>query len=139
MSLNKVTLSGNLGSDAELRMTKGGTPVLTFSLAVNDRVPQGDGTWGDYTNWVDCTLFGKRAESLAPWLTKGAKVAIVGHLHTHSYQADGRNVKRWDVRVDDVELMQYKRENQQAAPMADYQPPAAPTDIASVYDSDIPF
>lgn len=62
MSLNNVTLSGNLGADAELRMTKGGTPVLTFSLAVNDRVPQGDGTWSDYTNWFDCTLFGKRAE-----------------------------------------------------------------------------
>ena len=60
MSLNKITLSGNLGADAELRYTKGGAPVVSFSLAVNERVQNGDGEWGDYTNWVDCCMFGKR-------------------------------------------------------------------------------
>ena len=68
MSLNKITLSGNLGADAELRYTKSGNPVVSFSLAVNERTPNGDGTWGEYTNWPDCVMFGKRAEALAPWL-----------------------------------------------------------------------
>ena len=62
MSLNKITLSGNLGADAELRYTKSGNPVVSFSLAVNERTPNGDGTWGEYTNWPDCVMFGKRAE-----------------------------------------------------------------------------
>lgn len=60
MSLNKITLSGNLGADAELRYTKSGNPVVSFSLAVNERTPNGDGTWGEYTNWPDCVMFGKR-------------------------------------------------------------------------------
>lgn len=76
MSINHVILSGNLGANSELRYTKSGTPILTFSLAVNDRVPNGDGTWGDYTNWPDCSMFGKRAEALAPYLTKGVKVTV---------------------------------------------------------------
>lgn len=50
------------------------------------------------------------------------------HLHTSTYQKDGQNVKRWEVRVDDVELMQYKREQQ-----------AAVSPAPDVYDDDIPF
>lgn len=152
MSLNKVTLSGNLGADAELRYTKGGAPVVSFSLSVNERVQKGDGEWGDYTNWVDCCMFGKRAESLAPWLQKGAKISLLGHIRTHSYERDGQRIKRWEVRVDDVELMQYKRE-QQAAPASanaaatglamatgDHSPaqPVQPA-MPDVYDDDIPF
>ena len=137
MSLNKVTLSGNLGADAELRYTKGENPVVSFSLAVNERVPQSDGSWGDYTNWPDCVMFGKRAEALAPWLRKGTKISILGHLRTRSYEKDGQRVKRWEVRVDDVELMQYKRE-QQAATASEHA--AAPgLAMPDVYDGDIQF
>ena len=148
MSLNKITLSGNLGADAELRYTKSGNSVVTFSLAVNERTPNGDGSWGEYTNWPDCVMFGKRAEALAPWLRKGTKISLLGHIHTRSYQKDGQSIKRWEVRVDDVELMQYKREKQSASVGANapalevvdggYQVQAQP-EIASVYDDDIPF
>lgn len=148
MSLNKITLSGNLGADAELRYTKSGNPVVSFSLAVNERTPNGDGTWGEYTNWPDCVMFGKRAEALAPWLRKGTKISLIGRIHTRSYQKDGQSIKRWEVRVDDVELMQYKREKQSAsvgndAPALEgvdggYQVPSQP-EAASVYDDDIPF
>lgn len=134
MSLNKVVLSGNLGADAELRYTKSGNPVVSFSLAVNERTQQSDGTWGDYTNWPDCVMFGKRAEALSPWLRKGTKISLTGRIHTRSYQRDGQNVKRWEVRVEDVELMQHKRE-QQAPTETQAQPTAEP----SIYDSDIPF
>ena len=130
MSLNKIVLSGNLGADAELRYTKSGNPVVSFSLAVNERTQQSDGTWGDYTNWPDCVMFGKRAEALSPWLRKGTKISLTGRIH----QRDGQNVKRWEVRVEDVELMQHKRE-QQAPTETQAQPTAEP----SIYDSDIPF
>ena len=134
MSLNKIVLSGNLGADAELRYTKSGNPVVSFSLAVNERTQQSDGTWGDYTNWPDCVMFGKRAEALSPWLRKGTKISLTGRIHTRSYQRDGQNVKRWEVRVEDVELMQHKRE-QQAPTETQAQPTAEP----SIDDSDIPF
>lgn len=139
MSFNKVTLSGNLGADAELRYTKGGNPVVSFSLAVNERTPNGDGTWGDYTNWPDCVMFGKRAEALAPWLRKGTKISLLGRIHTRSYQKDGQSIKRWEVRVDDVELMQYKREQQSPASVDTATAATAQATAPDVYDSDIPF
>ncbi len=89
MSLNKITLSGNLGADAELRYTKSGNPVVSFSLAVNERTPNGDGTWGEYTNWPDCVMFGKRAEELAPWLRKGTKISLL-RAHPYAQLPEGR-------------------------------------------------
>lgn len=138
MSINKVMLSGNLGADAELRYTRGGKPVALFSLAVNERVPAGDGTWGEHTSWIDCVMFGKRAEALSTWLRKGTKISLTGHLRTSTYLRDDQTVKRWEVRVDDVELMQYRR-GQQApaqgmAPEAQAQAPAP-----DQYDEDVPF
>lgn len=96
-------------------------------------------------------MFGKRAEALAPWLRKGTKISLLGRIHTRSYQKDGQSIKRWEVRVDDVELMQYKRDAQStasanaAAPglaMATGDPsPVAPAQPAApyLYDDDVPF
>ena len=64
MSINRVSISGNLTRDAELRQA-GQTPVLRFGVAVNDRHKnQQTGEWEDRPNFVDCMLFGKRADSL---------------------------------------------------------------------------
>lgn len=129
MSLNQVSVSGNLGADAELRSTKGGTPVLTFALAVNERVKQADGTWGDRASWVDCVLFGTRAQALADWLRKGNKVAVQGRLRTSTWERDGVSHKRTEVVVEEVDLMTVRRDKQQGAAQ----------DAPGVYDADIPF
>ena len=72
MSINRVIISGNLTRDPELRSTAGGTSVLGFGVAVNDRRKnQQTGEWEDYPNFVDCTMFGTRGEKLQPYLTKG--------------------------------------------------------------------
>ena len=77
MSINRVIISGNLTRDPELRSTASGMPVLGFGVAVNDRRrnPQTQ-EWEDYPNFIDCTMFGARAESGSRFLSKGAKVAI---------------------------------------------------------------
>ena len=129
MSLNQVSVSGNLGADAELRSTKGGTPVLTFALAVNERVKQADGTWGDRASWIDCVLFGARAQALADWLRKGSKVAVQGRLRTSTWERDGVSHKRTEVVVEEVDLMTVRRDKQQSAEQ----------DAPGVYDADIPF
>lgn len=59
--INTVAISGNLGRDPELRATQTGTQVLRFSVCVNERRKVGD-EWQDVPNWVDVTVFGKRAE-----------------------------------------------------------------------------
>ena len=66
MSINRVVVSGNLTRDPELRVTPGGTQVLGFGVAVNDRRRnQQTGEWEDYPNFIDCTMFGNRAEALS--------------------------------------------------------------------------
>lgn len=129
MSLNQVSVSGNLGADAELRSTKGGTPVLTFALAVNERVKQADGTWGDRASWIDCVLFGTRAQALADWLRKGNKVAVQGRLRTSTWERDGVSHKRTEVVVEEVDLMTVRRDKQQGAAQ----------DAPGVYEEDVPF
>lgn len=129
MSLNQVSVSGNLGADAELRSTRGGTPVLTFALAVNERVKQADGTWGDRASWIDCVLFGTRAQALADWLRKGNKVAVQGRLRTSTWERDGVSHKRTEVVVEEVDLMTVRRDKQQGAAQ----------DAPGVYEEDVPF
>ena len=69
MSINRVIISGNLTRDPELRSTASGLPVLGFGVAVNARRKnQQTGEWEDYPNFIDCTMFGARAESLSRYL-----------------------------------------------------------------------
>lgn len=108
MSINKVMISGNLTRDAELRTTPGGTAILNFGVAVNDRRRnQQTGEWEDYANFVDCTMFGRRAEALAQYLNKGTKVAIEGRLHYSSWEDrnSGQRRSKLDVTVDELEFM----------------------------------
>ena len=106
MSLNKVFLSGNLTRSPELRATSGGTSVLDFGVAVNERRknPQ-SGEWEDRANFVDCAMFGKRAEAVAKFLTKGQKVAIEGKIRYSSWEKDGQKRSKLSVIVDELEFM----------------------------------
>lgn len=105
MSINSVNISGNLTRDPELRQTQGGTSVLGFGIAVNDRRKDANGEWGDVPNFVDCIVFGKRADALAPILSKGSKVCISGKLRYSSWEKDGQKCSKIEVAVNELELM----------------------------------
>lgn len=125
MSINKVVISGNLTRDAELRSTPSGTSVLNLGVAVNDRRRNSQtGEWEDYANFIDCTMFGRRAESLAQYLTKGTKVAIEGRLHYSSWQDrnTGANRSKVDVTVDEIEFMSSRYGNGGGGSQGGYQP-----------------
>ena len=128
MSINRVNISGNLTRDPELRATQGGMQVLGFGVAVNDRRRnQQTGEWEDYPNFVDCTMFGNRAESMGRILHKGMKVAIEGKLRYSSWDKDGQRRSKLEVIVDEIELMSQKQGQQ--APQGyqqQYAPQAAP-------------
>ena len=149
MSINRVNISGNLTRDPELRATASGTQVLSFGVAVNDRRrnPQ-SGEWEDYPNFVDCTMFGARAEAVSRFLSKGAKVAIEGKLRYSSWERDGQRRSKLEVIVDEIEFLSRNnagttnRENapSYSARSAAPQKAAAPVPpVADVYDEDIPF
>ena len=121
MSINIVTISGNLTRDPELRQA-GNTSVLSFGVAVNDRRrnPQ-SGQWESVPNFVDCIIFGTRADALAGLLHKGSKVAIDGKLRYSSWEGkDGKKRSKLEVVVNELELMQ--RETSPEQPQHPQQP-----------------
>ena len=104
MSINRVIITGNLTRDPELRSTASGMPVLGFGVAVNDRRRnQQTGEWEDYPNFIDCTMFGARAESVSRFLSKGSKVAIEGKLRWSQWERDGQ--KRSKIRSNSFRAM----------------------------------
>lgn len=147
MSINRVNISGNLTRDPELRATAGGTQVLSFGVAVNDRRrnPQ-NGEWEDYPNFVDCTMFGTRAEAVSRYLSKGSKVAIEGKLRYSSWERDGQRRSKLEVIVDEIEFLS---RGQQGGGQGGYdaalmpapapQAPAPVPPAGDVFDEDIPF
>ncbi len=142
MSINRVVISGNLTRDPELRSTASGLPVLGFGVAVNDRRKnQQSGEWEDYPNFIDCTMFGARAESLSRFLGKGAKVAIEGKLRWSQWERDGQKRSKIEVIVDELEFMSSRGESSPQSEPASAPAPSAPVvDVSSsVYDEDIPF
>lgn len=143
MSINRVSITGNLTRDPELRVTAGGTQVLFFGVAVNDRRrnPQ-TGEWEDYPNFVDCTMFGTRVEAVSRFLAKGNKVAIEGKLRYSSWEKDGQRRSKLEVIVDEIEFMSQRQGGAApaAAPVAAPAPaPAAAPPSVDLYDEDIPF
>lgn len=151
MSINRVIISGNLTRDPELRSTQSGLPVLGFGVAVNDRRKnQQTGEWEDYPNFIDCTMFGARADSLSRYLSKGTKVAIEGKLRWSQWERDGQKRSKIEVIVDELEFMSSRDSGGQAQSYGSqhssggYAPvQAAPAPMvdasSSVYDEDIPF
>lgn len=148
MSINRVLVTGNLTRDPELRATQSGSQVLNFGIAVNDRRKNpSTGEWEDYPNFVDCTMFGTRAEKIANYIAKGSKVAIEGKLRYSSWEKDGERRSKLEVIVDEIEFMSRRDEQGGAvistpvpAPVRPAAPrQAAPVAAAEVYDEDIPF
>ena len=125
MSINHAVISGNLTRDFELRATQSGNPIGTFSVAVNDRRrnPQ-TGEWEDVPNYIDCVIFGNRAQALAQYLTKGSKVAVEGKLRWSQWEKDGQKRSKIEVVVDEVEFL--SRGQGQNAPQGAPQPGYAP-------------
>lgn len=102
--MNSITLCGNLGKDAEMRYLNNGDPVCSFSVADTQGKDKP-------TIWWNCSLFGKRAESLQQYLTKGQTVTVIGAVSERSYtDKNGQERKAMAVRVTDVALQGGKRE-----------------------------
>jgi single-strand DNA-binding protein len=161
VSINRVVISGNLTRDPELRSTPSGYTILNIGVAVNDRRRnQQTNEWEDYANFVDCVVFGNRAEYLSRALRKGSKVVIEGKLRYSSWEnKDGQRRSKIEIMVDDIDFMSPRQQSgnysqgsfdNQAAPTFSAPQPvpavpapsstvAAPPKQEDVYDEDIPF
>ncbi len=95
--VNKVTLIGNLGRDPEVRYTQSGTAVCNITVAIGERRKDGD-EWKEHTEWVNCVCFGKTAENVGQYLSKGRQVYVDGRMQTRKYQ-DKNGQDRWTTEV----------------------------------------
>lgn len=96
--LNRVLLLGNLGADPELRMTNGGQAVLKMRLATSETYLDRNRQRQERTEWHNVVVWGKRAEALGKFLTKGTRLFVEGGLRTSSYEDKDGN-KRYKTEV----------------------------------------
>ena len=109
--MNAWQFTGNIGKDAESRFLPNGDPVVSFSVGVKS----GYGEKAT-TTWARCALFGKRAESVSQYLTKGQLVGISGEVTLREWNdKEGQKRNSLEVRVNDLTLLG-KKDGQQAAP-----------------------
>lgn len=121
--INNVTLVGRLTRDVELRSTKSGKPVASFTLAV-DRQRKDDGA-----DFINCVAWDKGAELISQHVHKGDLFGIIGNIQTRSYEnKDGQKVHVVEVVVRNFQFLQPRK--QQEAPQQQ---------VVDVYESDIPF
>lgn len=138
--MNSWSFTGNLGSDSESRFAPSGDAVVSFSVGVKSG-------FGDKatTTWARCQIWGKRGESVAPYLTKGQLVGIVGELSVREYQdKQGQTKTSVDVRVNDLTLLGKKSDQPGREPVPQQAPQARPQQSRQApdplpFEDDIPF
>ena len=103
--LNRVMLLGNLGADPELRMTSGGQAVLKMRLATSETYFDKNRVKQERTEWHNVVVWGKRAEALGKFLTKGSRLFIEGGLRTSNYEdRDGNKRYRTEIVANNIIL-----------------------------------
>lgn len=135
--MNQVNLIGNLTKDLELRATSTGTNITSFNLAVRrDK---------DNTDFIPCSAFGKTAELLSKYCSKGSKLAITGTLRQSSYtDKEGNKKSSMSVLVSSIEMLDSKKKEESKEESKQNDPfeemgKIVGADNIEITDSDLPF
>jgi single-strand DNA-binding protein len=104
-SVNKVILVGNLGKDAEVRVTPGGQSVASFSIATTENWTSKEGEKKEQTEWHRIVLWGKTADTLQPYLVKGKQIYLEGRLQTRQWEKEGQKHYTTEVKADKIVLL----------------------------------
>jgi single-strand DNA-binding protein len=104
VNINSCVLVGRLTRDIEVRQIANGTSLGKLSLAVSERVKKGE-EWEDRPSYFDLTLWGKRAESLAKWLTKGTIVSATCTATQDRWEHEGKKQSKVTFKVNDISFV----------------------------------
>ena len=104
MDINHVVIVGRLTRDAELRYTNSGSAVANISLAINTRRRRDD-QWVDEAHFFDAVVWGKTAESLSPYLTKGKQIGLEGELRQNRWEQDGQRRSKVEIFTRNIQLL----------------------------------
>jgi single-strand DNA-binding protein len=132
--LNSVNIIGRLTKNSELKYTNSGFAVLNMSIAVNRRVKKND-QWTEEASFFDVSLFGKRGESLSPYLTKGQQIAIVGSLKQERWESENGKRSKVSIVADNIQLL--GKPDKSSAPSKPQQDTRK--GYEKIDDGDIPF
>jgi single-strand DNA-binding protein len=142
MSYQKIIIVGNLGRDPEMRYTPDGTPVTNFSVAVNRRWKNADGSQGEETTWFRVTAWRRQAEVAAEYLSKGRQVMVEGQMNPDKASGgprvwtgqDGVARANFEITAQRIIFLQGGQSGEQ-----DTEAPAAPHYPGDEGRDDIPF
>ena len=111
--LNKAMLIGNLGKDPEIRYSQQGTAVVNFSIATSEQwSDKNTGEKQEKTEWHRIVSFGKQAEILEKYLSKGRQIYIEGRLQTSNYEKEGQTHYTTDIIVREFQFLGNRQDNQ---------------------------
>ncbi len=134
VSVNKMTVIGNLGSESEMRFTPNGRPVTSFSVATNWRYTTAEGERREETEWFTVVTWGKLAEQCNQFLTKGRLVYVEGRLRTHTWESqDGQKHHRNEIVANRVSFL----DRQAVAPLPEEK--AGEGGVDELEPEDLPF
>ena len=106
VSVNRMIIIGNLGSEPEMRFTPSGRPVTSFSVATNRRYTTAEGERKEETEWFSVVTWGRLAEQCNQFLTKGRLVYVEGRIHMHTWEGqDGQRRYRNEIIADRVSFL----------------------------------
>lgn len=122
---NNLTLCGRLtrdvGSDErDFGYLQSGTCFAKLSLAVNESKKGQDGNWQDYANYFEVHLYGKIAENLKPYLTKGKQILVTGSLRQERWEKDGQKNSRVVINANNVQLLGGKSDSDNSSSTSSY-------------------
>ncbi len=142
--MNRLTIIGNLTHDPELRTTPSGDSVCSFGVAVNRRTRRDvQGNQPEQVDYFRVSAWRQLGENCAKYLAKGRKVAVVGSVSVHTYQAsDGTTRASMEVNATDVEFLSSRNDGEAGAYGAPAVAPAAEPQAAgftAVETDELPF
>ncbi len=136
-SFNKVVLVGNLTRDPELKTLPSGSQVARLGLAVNNSYKSKDGNVVEDTLFIDADIFGKQAEAVDQYMSKGSSVLVEGRLRYHTWESqDGTKRSRHDILAQRVVFMGSKSNGSNTTTNSK---PVDQNDAEPVEEDDIPF
>ena len=106
----RISIHGHLGKDPEMKETKTGKKMATFSVAVNRRAKVGD-SYENVTDWFNVTCWDKHAELMNNHFWKGKEIILHGNLQNNNYEKDGQTVYKDSISVKEIEFCGSKGED----------------------------
>jgi single-strand DNA-binding protein len=151
-NINRVTITGNLTRDPELKSLPSGTPVCKLRVAVNSRRKDQSGEWVDKPNYFDVTVWGAQGENCATYLSKGRPVAVDGRLDWREWETqEGQKRQSIEIIADTVQFLGsrdgsgsssggngFTAQSDVPADTSDFSDPQ-PATVGGASDDDIPF